>query len=43
MGPEKDCAWELIFQRLEKQGNLDRIKEFRPPRNYQAKAWRLTP
>jgi hypothetical protein len=43
MGPEKDCAWELIFERLEKQGNLDRIKEFRPPRNYQLKAWRLTP
>ena len=43
MGPEKDCAWELIFERLEKQGNLDRIKEFRPPRNNQLKAWRLTP
>jgi len=43
MDPEKDCAWELIFQRLEKQGNLDHIKEFRPPRNYQAKAWRLVP
>ena len=43
LSPDKDCAWELIFQRLEKQGKLDRIKEFRPPRNYQAKAWRLTP
>jgi hypothetical protein len=43
MDPEKDCAWELIFERLEKQGNLDYIKEFRPPRNYQAKAWRLVP
>ena len=43
MDPEKDCAWELIFERLERLGKLDRIKELRPPRNYQAKAWRLTP
>jgi hypothetical protein len=43
MDPERDCAWELIFKRLERQGKLDRIKELRPPRNYQAKAWRLTP
>jgi hypothetical protein len=43
LDPEKDCAWELIYQRLERLGKLDRIKELRPPRNYQAKAWRLTP
>src|SRR4030042_1829086 len=43
MDPEKDCAWELIFQRLEEQGQLDNIKEYRPPRNYQVKAWRLKP
>ena len=43
LDPERDCAWELIYQRLERQGKLDRIKEFRPPRNYQAKAWRVTP
>jgi len=43
LDPEKDCAWELIFQRLERLGKLDRIKELRPPRDYQAKAWRLTP
>ena len=43
MDPDKDCAWELIFKRLERQGKLDRIKEFRSPRDYQAKAWRLTP
>jgi len=43
MSPDRDCAWELIFQRLEKQGKLDRIREFRPPRNYQVKAWRLAP
>ena len=43
LSPDRDCAWELIFQRLENQGKLDRIKEFRPPRNYQVKAWRLAP
>ena len=43
MDPNKDCAWELIFKRLERQGKLDRIKEFRSPRDYQAKAWRVTP
>jgi len=43
MDPEKDCAWELIFKRLERQGKLDRIKELRSPRDYQAKAWRVTP
>jgi hypothetical protein len=43
MNPDKDCAWELIYKRLERQGKLNRIKELRPPRNYQAKAWRLTP
>jgi len=43
MNPERDCTWELIFERLERLGKLDNIKEFRPPRNYQAKAWRLTP
>jgi len=41
MNPERDCAWELIYKRLEKQGKLSLIREFRPPWNYQAKAWRL--
>jgi hypothetical protein len=43
LDPERDCAWELIYQRLERQGKLDLIKELRPPRNYQTKAWRVTP
>jgi len=43
LDPERDCAWELIFERLERQGKLDRIKELRPPRNYQARAWRVAP
>jgi hypothetical protein len=43
MDPERDCAWELIYERLERLGKLDLLKEYRAPRNYQAKAWRLTP
>ena len=34
--PEKDCAWTLIYQRLEKLGRLDRMREYQPPRNFQA-------
>ena len=33
---EKDCAWTLIYQRLEKQGRLDLMRKYHPPRNYQA-------
>jgi len=43
LDPNRDCAWELIYQRLERLGKLDNIKEFRPPKDYQAKAWRVTP
>jgi Fe-S-cluster-containing hydrogenase component 2 len=43
LSPDRYCAWELIFERLEKKGKLDNIREFRPPRNYQVKAWRLVP
>jgi len=43
MDPERDCAWELIYKRLEKLGQLDRLKEFRPPRNYQKKGWKVAP
>jgi len=32
---EKDCTWILIYERLEKQGKLELLKEFRPPRDYQ--------
>jgi ferredoxin len=31
---EKDCAWVLIYRRLEKQGRLDLMREYRPPKNY---------
>lgn len=40
---EKDCAWILIYERLEKQGKLELLKEFRSPRDYQLSGWRITP
>ena len=42
LNPEKDCAWILIYERLKKQGKLELLKEFRPPRNYQLSGWRVT-
>ncbi len=32
---EKDCAWTLIYRRLEKQGRLDSIREIHDPRDFQ--------
>jgi len=43
LDPEKDCAWTLIYERLKKQGKLELLKEFRPPRDYQLSGWRVTP
>ncbi len=34
--PEKDCAWTLIYRRLEQQGRLDAMRKYYPPRNFQA-------
>ena len=34
--PEKDCAWVLIYQRLEKQGRLDLMRKYYEPKNYRA-------
>jgi len=33
---EKDCAWTLIYQRLAAQDRLSLMREYRPPKNYQA-------
>ncbi len=33
---EKDCAWTLIYRRLEEQGRLDLLDKEQPPKNYQA-------
>ncbi len=32
---EKDCAWTLIYRRLEEQGRLDLMRHYQPPRNSQ--------
>jgi len=42
LDPERDCAWVLIYKQLEKQGKLDSLMEFRPPRDYQLSGWRVT-
>ena len=34
--PEKDCAWTLIYRRLDQQGRLDLMRKYYPPRNFQA-------
>ncbi len=34
--PEKDCAWVLIYRRLEKQNRLDVMRKYNEPRNYRA-------
>ncbi|MCS7387229.1 MAG: methylenetetrahydrofolate reductase C-terminal domain-containing protein [archaeon GB-1867-005] len=31
---EKDCAWILIYKRLKELGQLDKLRKFREPRNY---------
>ena len=42
LSPDRDCAWVLIYERLKQQGKLERLKEFRPPRDYQLSGWRIT-
>jgi len=32
---QKDCAWTLIYRRLEEQGQLHLMKRYQKPRNYQ--------
>lgn len=32
---EKECGWQLIYERLKDIGRLDNLKQFRGPRNYQ--------
>jgi len=34
--PDKDCAWVLIYHRLEKQGRLDLMRKYYAPKNYRA-------
>ncbi len=32
--PEHNCAWIMIYERLKKLGELDKMKEFVPPKDY---------
>jgi len=34
LAPEKDCGWELIYQRLKSRGRLGKLKEFIRPKDY---------
>jgi ferredoxin len=34
---EKECAWTLIYERLDKMGQLDNIRKAFPPRNHSVK------
>jgi len=43
LDPDRDCGWELIYERLKRLGRLDLIKKFTPAKDYSAKGWRVTP
>ena len=34
VNPGRPCAWQLIYKRLEDIGQLDRLKEIKPPKNW---------
>ncbi len=36
--PERDCGWVLIYEELKKRGELDKMKQFQPPRDYGERA-----
>ena len=31
---DRDCAWTLIYQRLEEEDRLDSMRKYQPPKNY---------
>lgn len=33
---DTDCAWTMIYNRLQTLGRLDRMRKYHPPKNYQA-------
>jgi len=37
-GDDRDCAWELIYQRLSQQGRLDNLKNLAEPMDYKLQA-----
>jgi ferredoxin len=36
VGDGRECAWTLIYNRLQSQGRLDRMRKFHPAKNYNA-------
>jgi ferredoxin len=34
VNPGRPCAWQLIYKRLQQIGQLDRLKEIKPPKNW---------
>jgi len=34
LNPEKDCGWELIYERLKRLNQLDKLKRFIAPKDY---------
>ena len=34
LSPEKDCGWELIYNRLASLGRTDRLRDMIPPKDY---------
>jgi hypothetical protein len=35
IGSEKDCAWTMIYNRLDELGSLNLMKKYQGPRNHQ--------
>lgn len=33
LGKDRQCAWILVYQKLNEQGRLDLLRKFRPPRD----------
>ena len=34
LNPEKDCGWELIYERLKQKNQLDKLRKFIAPKDY---------
>jgi ferredoxin len=34
VAPDRPCAWQLIYKRLKDIGQLDRLQDIRPPKNW---------
>jgi len=34
LDPDKDCGWELIYERLKQKNQLDKLKTFIPPKSW---------